>query len=117
MRKSTKKQAILGFIAESKNGRRFGEIQRFICELNGYNYDEFAYERDYNHMPTPMGGPSPYDTNRMGPWKVFRKRRFRGYYCTSLTGYWSPVTRSCSGMLGEHCTKVNGRYFIKDKTA
>ena len=54
----TKREQIWNFIREAgSKGRSFTEIQRFIVELNGLDYDE----RD--------------DTGR---------RRYRGYYCSSF---------------------------------
>lgn len=105
----TKKQAVLGFIAESPTGRSFGEIQRFIVQLNGLNYDEFELVRDYNHFPTQVH--SGRTIEYVGPWKMNRRRRYRGYWCTNLVG--SHYGRE--GILPAHCNKVNGRYFIKDK--
>jgi len=65
----TKTKQILGFIKEGGlYGRSFGEIQRFIVELNGRNYDEFE---------------TVYDFTRG---KNVRKRVNRGYYCTNLVG-------------------------------
>ena len=59
-----KGRLILQFIKDAKwEGRTFTEIQRFICEYNGLNYDEFKRDK--------------WDNNR-------RRRVYRGYYCTNL---------------------------------
>lgn len=114
MRKVTKKMMVLGFIADSPNGRSFGDIQRFICELNGKNYDEFEYDKDWRHQPTPVDVvDGEYSFKRVGPWKMFRRRKYRGYWCTNLVGsHYGPT-----GILTLNCKKVDGRYFIKDKSA
>ncbi len=109
MRKPTKKQMILGFIAESSNGRTFGEIQRYIVELNGLNYDQFELVRDYNHFPTRVSRGQSIEY--VGPWKMVRRRRYRGYWCTNLVG--SHYGRE--GILAANCNKINGRYLIKDR--
>ena len=96
----TKKQQILGFIAEAPAGRRFGEIQRFICQLNGRDYDQFELQPDWNHPATRMP-----DGSDVGPWKLIRRRVQRGYYTTTL-----------GRILYRNCKKVGKSYFIKDKS-
>jgi len=44
----------------------------------------------------------------VGPWRERKVRKYRGYWCTNLTGY-----GGSKGILGEHCVKDKGRYFIK----
>ena len=55
-----KKTAVLNFIRAKKQGRSFSEIQRFICDMNGLDFDK---------------------KNSDGT------RRYRGYWCTNLIGY------------------------------
>jgi hypothetical protein len=77
MSKVTKQQQIVDFIkAGGIEGRRASEIQKFICELNGHNWDEMVKERDWHN----------------GGYRF--RRRFRGYYCTNLYG--------CGGMFSQH---------------
>lgn len=65
---STKKFKVLQFIG-SKGEARFNEIQRFICEMNGRDYDEFI------KAPVYKGGKIV---------KYLSKRRNRGYWVTTL---------------------------------
>jgi hypothetical protein len=65
----TKSDQIIQFIREAgSTGRKFTEIQRFIVELNGHNYDEMEV---HTHWFTK---------------KEIKVRRWRGYWCTHLTG-------------------------------
>lgn len=124
-----KSQKILQFVKDSGyEGRRFTDIQRFICELNGHDYDEFYV--DYTLEGTYTSGPlkgqkysfeSPWGSTEVyecGDWlfskhgdsppvcrgKILSKkrggRRMRGYYCVSLQ------------TILAHCEKHRGRYFF-----
>jgi len=106
----TKTKKVLNFICRSKNGRTFGEIQRFVVEMNGYNYDEFAKVNHYNRKTGAL-------TKR-------RVRVHRGYWCdrfcdrhvwkiTSKDGIPRSDIRRVPGLLSRNCVKYNGRYFIK----
>lgn len=79
----TKTDQIIEFVKQSGNGRTFGEIQRFIVELNGLNYDEFE------------------DT-----W-CGRRRKYRGYYCTNLIGAGRGILRK------NGCKNVDGRWVFQ----
>lgn len=84
------KDKVLRFIgAGCDKGRSFGEIQRFIVEGNGLNYDEFE------------------KTSWSGHWR----RRYRGYWCVNLCGsmYTGP------GILQTYCYKNGmGRYVLRE---
>ena len=54
-------------------GRTFGEIQRFVVEKNGMNYDEKKPEVVWNNATGPTH-------------KIKMVRRHRGYWCTNLCG-------------------------------
>ena len=90
--KGKQKRKILEFIySQRKDGARHTDVQRFIVEdLKGFNYDE----KDDNG-----------------------KRRWRGYYATSLYGYGhNQVIQSVPFQVGiyrTYCDKVGKRYFIK----
>jgi hypothetical protein len=82
-----KKEAVINFIKAKKSGRTFTEIQRFICDMNGLDFDE-------KH---PITGA----------------RRYRGYWCTNLlgTGFNTWVSNSKPGILRENkITKINGKW-------
>lgn len=53
----TKKQMLLDEI-KARNGMRYSDCQRFVCKLNGYDFDE----KDSDG-----------------------KRKYRGFWCTNLT--------------------------------
>lgn len=83
------REAIATFIAKAgKKGRKFTEIQRFICEKNGLDFDE----------------------RRKISWHNTRvRRRYRGYYCTNLLGL-----HGCSERTGilEKCAVRQGSQYI-----
>jgi stress response protein SCP2 len=95
LKRVTKKMVVLGFIAEATNGRTFSEIQRFVVELNGKNYDE---------MEDKLAWDAVNNCTKV----IGKVRRYRGYWSTNLTGY-----GGSGGMLGKHCVKIKGRYYIK----
>lgn len=88
----TKTEQIIAFIKASPTGRKFGEIQRFIVELNGRDYDEMV--KNYKGQLV---------------------RKNRGYWCTRLLG------GGCFGVYGKGalrnngCTKIDGRWVYAAK--
>ncbi len=90
------RKAVLAHIAAHPEGLRFVDIQRFIVELNGLNYDEKEKVRVW----TPDGKVKGYKA----------VRRYRGYWCDNLCGNW--LCRR--GILQAFCEKLpNGRYVLK----
>jgi hypothetical protein len=90
--KITKKQKVIEFIkAAGRNGLTFSEIQRFVVEMNGLNYDAID------------------GANR---------RRYRGYWCVMLCGtrgYFSTGRNYTPGILASYCYKnLQGYYIHKD---
>ena len=77
----TKSQSIIQFIAD-RDGARYGEIVRFICEMNGLDYDEKVLRNVYDYR------------NRTTSKKLVR--RHAGYYGTTLTDRrYGLLTRFC----------------------
>lgn len=106
----TKTEKVVRFIRRAKNGRTFGEIQRFIVEMNGMDYDDhhIAFSR------------------RNGMVHQKRVRTWRGYWCDYLcdtykykptkdrnTGFTRMSCKRKSGLLSRFCVKKNGRYYAK----
>lgn len=91
----SKRQQVIDFIKSCGTaGASFGQIQRFIVELNGYNYDEMQQVNKWDTASPP----------------VF-KRRFRGYWCVNLGS-----TRR-RGILQETCVFRDGRWVHKEVDA
>ena len=105
----TKTQKVIAFIRRSKNGRKFGEIQRFIVEMNGMSYDDHHITYSYrNGKPVQK-----------------RVRTWRGYWCDYLCdtykhkpykdpeGIYRMACVPHPGLLSRFCVKRNGRYYSK----
>ena len=91
----TTREQVLQHIAAHPEGLRFVDIQRFVVENNGLNFDE--------KEPVRVWGP---DGSVIGQKMV---RRYRGYWCDNLCGNW--MRRQ--GILSEFCTKLpSGRYVV-----
>lgn len=90
MRKSPKREAVLNFIgSKGTNGAKFSEIQRFIVEMNGKNYDEFTIATKW----------------------MARARKYRGYWCDYLCGNnWGGYKKR--GILHEFCIKVSNKHYV-----
>ena len=89
----TKAERILRFIQESRNGRTYGEIQRFICTMNGLDYEERDVGGARFHRGvygTNLGSLLPAfckkegGRGRPGRWKLVR--RIRPPFYTELAG-------------------------------
>lgn len=90
----TKSACILQAIGDSRDGLRFGEIQRKICEMNGLNYD--SVETSWGSRGTSG------------------RRRYRGYWCDHLLGWRHYPPRQ--GLLYKFCIKgPDGRWRLKFK--
>jgi hypothetical protein len=71
-----KRTKLLHFASQHPKGLRFTDLQRFIVELNGYDYDTFDLVRVWDSKYSRL--------------KLARRRRYRGYWCDYLcksTGY------------------------------
>lgn len=115
--KMRKGEAILRFIDARRDGRKFSEITRFICEMNGRDYDEretvYEFVDSSGKRERRLHKESALEINghlfcRIGSalyscGKIISKkdgRRInRGYGCTWLVGSWKAV-----GLL-HHCIK------------
>ncbi len=87
----TKSQKVLLFIAAAEDGRHHKELQRFIVELNGYNWEDKIQENvsRYNEKTG--------ETKRSLVWR----RRWRGYWSENL-----------GNLLPKFCRKdENGRWY------
>jgi hypothetical protein len=100
-RPKTKRARVLEFVAASPDGRRFGESQRFIVEMNGKNYDEVVERNCWIHK------------DGLDSLKPRKQRRWAGYWCDTLggstCGQEQPWWRR--GLLDRFCTKVDRRYY------
>ena len=88
---------IVTFIKNNPQGVTFGQIQAFICAVNGLDYNETAPSWDL----------------RKGEWVQVQRRKYRGYFVTALVGTRSPFTNRRIGILEKYCTKIGKLYFIK----
>lgn len=99
LKKELKRDKVLNFIREAGfSGRKFGEIQRFVCEMNGLDYDEMVFAREW-FAPLRYG----YGVT------VFQefKRKYRGYWCNNLCG--------TDGILGQCFRNSSGKYIMLKK--
>ena len=89
--KIAKKQKVIEFIkAVGSKGLTFGEIQRFVVEMNGLNYDQ-------------VDGSE--------------RRQYRGYWCEMLCGrrgYFSTGRNYTPGILAICYKNLQGYYIHKD---
>jgi len=138
-KKMRKGEAILRFVhaCAPYGGARFTDIQRFVCEINGFDFDErFVVYRietrrgrvfSYNVHPRTLeksgstwrheeinGHLVHFTRNIVAVFgKILSKklgaRTNRGYYCTNLCGY---VRSSNKGILEAHAHKYVGKWFV-----
>lgn len=98
MRKSygKKTDALIAFARKYRDiGVRFSDLQRFICEYNGLDYNEMRDTQVYN-----------YRTNSLS---IRTRRRYRGYWCDRFySTYRQP------GILDKLFVKRNSLWFLKD---
>lgn len=88
---------IITFIKNNPQGVTFGQIQSFICSVNGLDYNEMA----------------PAWVQKKGEWVKGQRRKYRGYFVNALAGTGSPYANRRIGILEKYCTKVGRLYFIK----
>lgn len=86
-------EKVLAHIAKHPAGLKFSEIQRFVVEGNGLDYDEKVEEHGWGN------------TKKM-------VRRYRGYWCTNLIANRGPYNNRI-GILHKFCDKVGDRYVVK----
>jgi len=92
MAKRCTRDDVYSFITKAGlEGRTFGEIQRFVVEKNGLNYDEKLVKR---------------------PWRKTEVRRYRGYWCTNLCGN-NNYGHKRQGILELATVRVGNRYVSK----
>ena len=131
-----KGQAILWFINGGPvQGKRFSEITKFICDMNGRDYleRENVYELElkdgalHSRTECRLHKRNSLEINGHLFWKVGSsiysygkivskkegRRINRGYGCTWLVGSWKKF-----GLLEKHCVKgTDGRWRVKGETA
>jgi hypothetical protein len=97
----TKARAVRDFITKKRAaGATFGEIQRFIVEMNGLNYDEMETVEVWT-----------YNTGNVVT-KPRQMRKYRGYWCVNLLGGGYFGTYG-PGFLGKYCVKIGKKYYNK----
>lgn len=89
-RTGTITRRLLEFVSRH-NGVRFGQMQRFICEISGLDYDQME-------VVTEWGG------------KKKTVRRFRGWWCTNLCYGEDAVCR-------KYLAKKDGKWYLNEVTA
>ena len=95
MAKRCTRDDVYSFITKAGlEGRTFGEIQRFVVEKNGRDYDEMTQVKKWDKENPP---------------KINRKNR--GYWNTNLCGLHSYTKRT--GILELATVKVGNRYISK----
>lgn len=101
MRNAPKRKAVLEYIrSKGPDGAMFSEIQRFVVEMNGHNYDERDSRWDpVNQVVVADGGG----------------RRWRGYWCVNLYGVGGYYGHPSEGILRKYCKQLpNRRYVLKE---
>lgn len=86
MRTNTKKFKLLKFLTSQQQGTRYMDIERFICEMNGFDYDEKIIRGCYAG-----------------------KRKHSGIWGTNLTS-------GRDSILKKYCFKSNGLWFVNGLT-
>jgi hypothetical protein len=86
---------VLKHIKNHPEGLTFGEIQRFVVEAHGLNYDEFE------RFTCVWNG------------RKISRRKYRGWWCDNLLGACKSPYRGRVGILIEFCDKVGKKYFLK----
>jgi len=90
-----KRTMLLRFAALHPEGLRFSQLQRFVVELNGLNYDTFDVVRVWRNNQLKMG----------------RRRRHRGYWCDYLCDVHT-ATGFRQGILTKYFKKKNDLYVL-----
>jgi hypothetical protein len=94
----TKKFNLLAWMADSRDYTTYGEIQRFICEMSGYDYNQMTTESVYKKAPAGSG----QIYYKAGTKQV---RMYRGIWATNLSSGRDPILRN-------YCERVyvGGKY-------
>ena len=103
----TKRERILDFIRSSADGRSYAEIQKFICTMNGLDWEERQIEQVFIPVSAKYLREHPGYAYYYRPSLQYR-RVHRGYYGTNLY-------RTYTGkvLFRTKCKKVNGKWKIK----
>ena len=110
----SKKFKLLAWMAD-RNVTTYGEIQRFLCEMNGKNY---------NQMETIGTGKAIYENGRYVGWKKTGDRQVRvnrGIWATNLSSGRDPILHNycermfVDGNLQGWVVKVSVKEAIKEK--
>lgn len=102
-RTSSKAFRVLQFIASTQTaGARYSDIERFICGLNGYDYD-LIIEGTVTLWDKPRLADGSFQQRSV------RRRRHAGIWGTNLCS-----TRT--GLLPRFCEKHAGRWFLNNDT-
>ena len=104
----TKTKKVLNFIRRSRNGRTFGEIQRYIVEMNGKDYDD-------RHTVIRMRSNGRYYKLRVRIWRGYwcdylcDRTKMRPRYDTLGARHYWPTKQK--GLLSRFCYKIGNRYY------
>jgi hypothetical protein len=86
-------------------GRTFGEIQRFVVEKNGLDYNQTTIDyRRSRRKSTPAA------------YTAYIARKYRGYWCVNLLGVGGVCYPRRIGILELGCIKV-GKHYVSKKFA
>lgn len=91
------RQTVLDHIKAAPNGLTFTEIQRFVVEAHGLDYDEKVVSKKW----TTTG------------LKDIKVRKHRGWWCANLLGSCNSPYTDRVGILQEYCVKEGKRYKVK----
>jgi hypothetical protein len=137
--KVSRVKLILWFInSKGNNGARFSEIQRFICELNGMDYDRRVWETDWNKLERfrdtgkriwALPGQTYQEAMKShgGEWfeteqkletvdeRPGRQGPITMSYRRVYRGYYCDVLFGNHGILSKYCKRVShGLYMLND---
>ncbi len=98
------REALLSHIAKHPKGLTFGEIQRFVVEANGLNYDEKTETAAWRKVRGSEGRFVKV---------TIMARKHRGYWCDNLLNGSEYTGSTRVGILPKFCTKKkDGRYIL-----
>ena len=107
--KRLKRDRVLDFIKKGgERGRSFTEIQRFVCRMNGIDWDE----REKTVVVSTPLVPVVFDANLVPRRKP--RRRYRGYWCTNLLGG-CESTGYRPGILPRYCLRNGQGNWVLDR--
>lgn len=77
-KQTTKTFKVLQFISEQKDGATFTDIQRFVCQLNGVDFDQREYQKWSGHTVRLNRG---YYSTNIARWrKVYLTKKDKKYF-------------------------------------